>query len=102
MRAPSSGSTTITPDGLTLTEEQAKKWLDKNVVSSDGKNVGEVAALQRDTSGKVSELHADIGGFLGIGETRVRLLPSQFKFQDDQVVLSMTADEAKALPKAAK
>lgn len=50
-------------------------------------------------SGKVTEMHADIGGFLGLGETRVRVLPSQFKLMDDRVVLSITAERAKTLPK---
>ena len=62
----------------TMTEAEAKELIDANVVSSDQKNVGEVAAIQRDSSGKVIELHADVGGFLGLGETRVRVMPSQF------------------------
>lgn len=83
---------------LMLTEEQAKIWIDKPVYSSDGSKLGEVATIRRGTDNTVSELHADIGGFLGIGETRVRLMPAQFKLQDDRVVLSVTAAEAKDLP----
>lgn len=84
---------------ITLTDEQAKVWIDKAVYSSDGKNVGEVAAFTRDASGKVTEMHIDIGGFLGLGQTRVRLMPAQFKLMDDRVVLSLTADQTKTLPK---
>jgi hypothetical protein len=84
---------------ITLTDAQAKGWIDKAVYSSDGKNVGEVVAFSRDGSGKVREMHADIGGFLGLGQTRVRLQPSQFKLMDDRVVLSITAEQTKALPK---
>jgi PRC-barrel domain len=84
---------------ITLTDAQAKGWIDKAVYSSDGKNVGEVVAFTRDGSGKVREMHADIGGFLGLGQTRVRLQPSQFKLMDDRVVLSITAEQTKALPK---
>ncbi len=84
---------------ITLTDEQAKGWIDKAVYSSDGKNVGEVVAFARDGSGKVTEMQADIGGFLGLGQTRVRLMPSQFKLMDDRVVLSITAEETKTLPK---
>ena len=87
---------------MTLTDEQAKSWINKAVYSSDGKNVGEVAALKRDASGKVQEMHADIGGFLGLGETRVRVMPSDFKVQGDRLVLDMTAEQAKSLPKIAK
>jgi hypothetical protein len=83
---------------LMLTEEQAKIWIDKPVYSSDGSKLGEVAAISRGTDNAVIEMHADIGGFLGIGETRVRLMPAQFKLQDDRVVLSVTAAEAKDLP----
>jgi PRC-barrel domain len=96
-------STTTAPStadrGATmLNDSEAKNWIDKIVYSSDNKNVGEVAAIQRDGSGKVTEVHADIGGFLGLGETRVRLMPAQFRFDGDRVVLNLTADQAKSLP----
>ena len=86
----------------TLTEEQAKALMDATILSSDDKNLGEVAAIQRDSAGKVTELHADIGGFLGIGETRVRVTPSQFTVIDNKVKLSLTAEQAKALPRIEK
>jgi len=94
------GGTTAT--GTTLTDQQAQAWIDKTVYSSDDKNVGEVAELRRDSSGKVTQLFADIGGFLGLGEHRVQLMPSQFKLGDDRVVLNLTADQVKALPKMEK
>lgn len=87
---------------LMLTEEQAKTWVGKSVYSSDGKNLGEVAAVARDASGRVTEVHADIGGFLGIGETRVRILPTQFTSTGDRITVSMTGDQAKTLPPIAK
>lgn len=86
---------------LTLTEDQAKKWVGKTVYSSDDKNLGEVAAFTRDSSGKVEDMHADIGGFLGLGETRVRVTPEQMRIDmdKDRVVLNITADQAETLPK---
>lgn len=84
---------------MSLTDEQAKNWIDKVVYSSDGKNVGEVAAFKRDDSGKVTEMHADIGGLLGYGQTRVRVMPSQFQLIGDRAVLSITAEQTKTLPK---
>jgi hypothetical protein len=84
---------------ISLTEEQAKSWIDKPVFSSDGKELGEVAAFKRSADNTVLEMHADIGGVLGIGETRVTLTPSQFKLQNDRVVLNLTEAQAKALPK---
>lgn len=105
---PPAGSTTspmnapMMKDSVTLTEAESKAWIDKAVYSSDGKNIGEVAAFAHDGSGKVTELHADIGGFLGLGETRVRLTPSEFKLEGDRVVLNVTSEMAKSLPKVAK
>lgn len=84
---------------LTLTEDEAKNWVGKTVYSSDDKNLGEVAAFTRDSSGKVEDMHADIGGFLGLGETRVRVTPDQMRLDNDRVVLNITADQAETLPK---
>ncbi len=85
--------------GPTLSDDEAKEWINKVVYSSDDKNVGEIAAIERDSSGQVKELHADIGGFLGLGETRVRLMPDQFKFAGDRLILNVTSEAAKSLPK---
>jgi hypothetical protein len=85
-----------------LTEEQAKSWIDKRVFSSDGKELGEVAAFKRDADNTVTEMHADLGGILGIGETRVSVAPAQFQLQKDRVVLNLTAEQSKALPKVNK
>jgi len=87
---------------LRLTAEQAKAWVDKAVYSSDDKKIGEVAAFASGADGAVTEMHIDIGGFLGIGETRVRLMPAQFKLQGDRAVLNVTAEQAKSLPKVQK
>jgi hypothetical protein len=92
-------SPAVASEPITLTDAQAKNWIDKVVYDSDGKKFGAVAAFARDGSGKVTEMHADIGGFLGLGQTRVRLMPSQFKLIDDRAVLSLTAEQAKTLPK---
>jgi hypothetical protein len=84
---------------VTLTEDQAKTWIDKPIYSSDGKEIGEVVAFKRGADNTVLELHADIGGLLGLGETRVKVSPDQFKLQNDRVVLNMTEAQAKNLPK---
>lgn len=94
--------TTASSAAPTMTEAEAKQWVDKAVYSSDNKNVGDVAAIQRDASGKVTEMHADIGGFLGLGTTRVKLEPSHFKLSGDRVQLDITADQVKQLPKVTK
>lgn len=88
---------------ISLTEQEALTWINKPVYSSDGKKIGEVAAFQRDAAtNKVIGMHADIGGFLGIGQTRVKLTPAQFKLQGDRVVLDLTAAQTNDLPKAQK
>ena len=100
-----SGAQPATQDqasAVTLTAQQAKEWIDKPVFSSDGKELGEVAEFMRGPDNKVTALHADLGGFLGMGETRVKLAPSEFKLQGDRVVLSITEAQAKALPKMEK
>ena len=95
--APAAAVQAIEP--LKLTGVQAMAWIDKNVYSSDDQKIGEIAAFARGADNTVSEMHIDIGGFLGIGETRVRLMPAQFKLQGDRAVLSVTAEQAKSLPK---
>lgn len=84
---------------IVLTADQAKDWVGKTVYSSNGKNVGEVAAFARGSDDKVNEMHIDIGGFLGMGETRVKLMPNQFKLAGDRATIDMTSDQAKDLPR---
>lgn len=84
---------------ITLTDKEAKSWIDKRVFSSDGSELGEVAGFERAPDNTVLEMHADIGGLLGIGETRVRVTPAQFELLKDRVVLNLTEEQAKALPK---
>jgi hypothetical protein len=98
-QSPPTAATKPNETKVTLTEEQVKSWIDKPVFSSDGKEVGEVAAFKRAADNTVLEMHADIGGILGIGETRVSLTPAQFKLQTDRVLLTLTEEQAKALPK---
>jgi hypothetical protein len=84
---------------MVLTEQEGKAWIDKPIYSSDGLKLGEVVVFQRDASNKVLGMHADIGGFLGYMQTRVKVMPAQFKLQGDRVVLEMTGEQAKSLPK---
>lgn len=79
-------------------EAEAKGWIDKAIYSSDGKNIGEVAAFARDAGGNVTEMHGDVGGFLGLGETRVRFMPKDFRLATDRVTWNLSSDQVKALP----
>jgi PRC-barrel domain len=87
---------------LSLTVQEGMTWINKPIYSSDGKEIGKVAAFQRDGDNKVIGMHADVGGFLGLGQTRVNLTPAQFKLQGDRIALSLTAEQAKDLPAVMK
>ena len=80
-----------------MTQAQAERWVGKTLYSSDGKNLGDIASIER-TGDKVTEVRADIGGFLGFGETRIRLMPNQVKFAGDSATTTLSQAEAKALP----
>ena len=88
--------------GLALTAQEAQAWIGKPVYSSEGKKLGEVASFERSADSKVTEMRADIGGFLGLGQHEVRLTPAQIYLQSDRVVLDLTSAQAKELPKVAK
>jgi hypothetical protein len=99
---PKAADTAAQPAGsatFTVTEAAAKEWIGRPIYSSDNKRLGDIAALQRGPDNVVSALNADIGGFLGFGETRVRITADQVKqVKDDGLVLTLTEAEAKALP----
>lgn len=103
VKGPAPAATTAAPApqdaGLVLTAQEATKWVGKPVMSSDGKNLGKVASFEHGADNKVTEMHADIGGFLGLGEHHVRLMPAQIKLQNDRVLLNLTSAQAKELPK---
>lgn len=68
-------------------------WVGRPVYSMDGKHLGEVAAIADDN------VYIDIGGFLGIGESRVLLNNSQLSaVQPDRIILKLNESEAKTLP----
>ena len=58
--------------------------------------------MLRKADNKITELRADIGGFLGIGKHEIALPAARFYLQNDRVVLDLTAAQAKELPKVAK
>ena len=85
-----------------MTDQEAKAWVGKGVYSSDGDKLGEVAAILRTADNKITELRADIGGVLGLGQREIALPAARFSLQNDRVVLDLTAAQAKDLPKVAK
>jgi hypothetical protein len=101
VKSPSVAGTLLTAQ-TAITAQEAESWVGKHVYSSDGKKLGEVAAIKRTADNKITELRADIGGFLGIGEHQIALPAAQFAVQNDRVVLDLTSAAAKALRKVAK
>ena len=95
--AKSAGGTSV---GIVMLNDQdAKSWIGKPVYSNDQKKIGEVLSFVRAPDNKVTELRAGLGGLLGFGETNVIATPSQFSLSDDRVILNLTAEQAKDLPK---
>jgi hypothetical protein len=84
--------------GMMLTQQEAEDWIGKSVYSRDGENLGDVAAFKRSDDNSVTEMHADIGGFLGFGQHRISLTPEQFDLNNDRVTLAMSSVEADELP----
>ena len=72
-------------------------WLGRAVHSSDGKYLGDVAALNEDDQ---QEFYVDLGGFLALGETRIIRISSDqlLAVNDDRIVLRLTEPEARSLP----
>ena len=68
-------------------------WIGRDIYSADGEHLGEVTGIALD------QVYADMGGLLGIGETRVALAGDSIQaVQDDRIVLKLTETEAELLP----
>jgi hypothetical protein len=93
----SSGSATAPATTGPATAAANEDWIGRPVYSSDEKQLGEVVALTKGGDG----FDADIGGFLGLGESRVHISSDQIQeVKDDRIVLRLTEAEAKNLPAA--
>jgi hypothetical protein len=74
-------------------------WVGRDVYSSDNANLGEVADLYRNPETQVAQLYVDMGGILGIGETRKLISADQIQdVQEDRIILKLTEAEADQLP----
>lgn len=92
---------TAVPDFAAVTAEELKGV---KVNGPEGDSIGEVADIELGADGKATGLIADIGGFLGLGEHRVKLSMEQvsvFSNADgDMVAVSdLTEEQLKAMPK---
>jgi hypothetical protein len=83
-----------TTEGAAFTASE--EWIGRSVFSSDGKELGKVASFEKDGA-----IFVDIGGFLGLGETRTRIAPEKIQsVTEDRIMLSLSQGEAKNLPAA--
>ncbi len=70
-------------------------WIGRPVYSSDGKHLGEVSGIAGD------QVYIDIGGFLGLGETRVLVDHDRIhEVTDDRIKLNLSEAETNGLPAA--
>jgi hypothetical protein len=74
-----------------------QRWIGRAVHSSDGKYLGDVAALNEDDQ---HDFYVDLGGFLALGETHIIRISSDqlLEVDDDRIVLRLTEPEARSLP----
>lgn len=84
---------------MVITSSQAKEWVGKRIHSRDENDIGEIADFRAGSDGNVEYFHSDIGGFLGLGETSVKIKPSHFEMREGKLYLNMTKDEALQLPR---
>ncbi len=76
----------------------AQSLVGKSAFSSDGTRVGDVQAVRTASDGKVTALHVKTGGFLGFGGRIVEVPEGKFTPSNQDVRLSLTAEEASKLP----
>lgn len=87
-----------TGSGITLTKDEVETWKGRAVYDNAGKEIGDIAAFKLSDDGRVQEMHIDVGGLLGIGETRRRVEPDNFRFEGERAVLSLPEDQIETLP----
>ena len=69
------------------------------VVSNDGKKVGEVMAVKAGPDGKLREIHVKTGSFLGFGGKTVAIPADMVSKQGEKVAIAMPSSDIGKLPK---
>lgn len=106
--APAPGAGPVSPDAKSASDlpkggpkaANAGKdtLLGLEVLGSDGKKVGEVAAVKTEGDGKVVEIHVKTGGFLGLGGKTVAIPAEKFAKSGENIQLAMSSVEVGKLP----
>jgi hypothetical protein len=73
------------PNAGVVTEiaDRAEMMIGKPLCAEDGTEVGTVVGVVRDANGKLRAIHADVGGVLGIGATRIEIAPDEATVSPD-------------------
>lgn len=73
------------PNAGLVTEiaDRAEMMIGKPLAAEDGTEVGTVVGVVRQSNGKVTEIHAEIGGVLGFGATRIAIEPEKATVSPD-------------------
>lgn len=89
-----------TGGGSAMAGVDAKELLGTDIKNAQNEKVGEVQAVQLDSSGQVRNLIVGVGGFLGLGERAVAVQPSAVVVADggDTIRTTLTKDQLKAMP----
>lgn len=94
------GETGQPGDEIALTQQEASEWRMRPVVDESGEKVGQVSAITLDDQGNISQLEVEMEQTLGLGGKTVTLEPGQFLANKEQVILDMSTEEIRDLPKA--
>ncbi|MGH2342944.1 PRC-barrel domain-containing protein [Segnochrobactraceae bacterium EtOH-i3] len=76
----------------------AEMMIGKPLLDTVGDKVGTVADVVRDGSGNVTEIHADVGGILGIATTRVMIPAGQASIDGEAIRVSLSKEQIEAQP----
>ncbi len=76
----------------------AEMMIGKPLLDTVGDKVGTVADVVRDGGGNVTEIHADVGGILGIATTRVTIPARQVTIDGEAMRVSLSKDQIEAQP----
>jgi PRC-barrel domain len=67
------------------------------IYSSDKEKVGKVTSVDVGADGKVTDIKAEIEGFLGMSSGTVGMSADEFKVESDRIVITKTADQVRGL-----
>jgi hypothetical protein len=105
----SASSSSAQASGKFVTEQKpdqmlASKFKGTDVIGTANEKIGDVSDILFDKDGKILAYIVGVGGFLGIGQKDVALMPTAFQVMPPtdkdnmKLQLAMTKDELKAAP----